>query len=430
MIRRTISKLNEKIPITQAAYREGRSTTEQVYTFKTLAEKAITSNNYEIHILMLDMSKAFDTIKRKTLIQDLKEILDEDEIHMIYILLKEVEYQVRCGSNLGEAIKTNIGTPQGDCLSAVLFTFYLAKSLEQETTNEINEHNYAKPDTPSDDILPTQIKDHNYCKKTTNYINIDQQYADDIGYATTNIGIVKSTEEKIPIKLKERNLFVNTEKTEKYNIKRNGNEEWKKCKYLGTILDSEKDIKRRKGLAIDSFNKLKHVLQSKKVNIKTKTRIFNTFVSSIFLYNCELWTVTKHLENKIDIIQRSLLRRILKIKLVDKIRNSKIYECTQTTPWSETTKSRRLSWFGHLLRLPEETPARQALKEFTRNVKRPVGKPKTIWLSVLKKDLEREDIHIIDKSLDLSHVTNLANDRVAWKDLFRRVMSAKDEKRD
>jgi hypothetical protein len=65
-------------------------------------------------------------------------------------------------------------------------------------------------------------------KKTTNYINIDQQYADDIGYATTNIGIVKSTEEKILIKLKKRNLFVNTEKTEKYNIKRNGNEEWKK----------------------------------------------------------------------------------------------------------------------------------------------------------------------------------------------------------
>ena len=79
--------------------------------------------------------------------------------------------------------------------------------------------------------------------------------------------------------------------------------------------------------------------------------------------------------------------------------------------------------------LPEETPARQALKEFTRNVKRPVGKPKTTWLSVIKTDLESADINI-DKSLDLSHVTNLANDRVAWKDLCRRVMSAKDGKRD
>ena len=100
------------------------------------------------------------------------------------------------------------------------------------------------------------------------------------------------------------------------------------------------------------------------------------------------------------------------------------------TPWSETTKSRRLSWFGHLLRLPEETPARQALKEFPTKVKRPVGKPKTTWLSVVKTDLENADIHIINTSLDFSHVTNQANNRVAWKDLCRRVMSAKDGKRD
>ena len=47
MIRRTMSKLNENIPITQAAYREGRSTTEHVYTFKTLGGKShnIKSNS-------------------------------------------------------------------------------------------------------------------------------------------------------------------------------------------------------------------------------------------------------------------------------------------------------------------------------------------------------------------------------------------------
>ena len=66
----------------------------------------------------------------------------------------------------------------------------------------------------------------------------------------------------------------------------------------------------------------------------------------------------------------------------------------------------------------------------TRTVKRPVGKPKTTWLSVVKTDLENADINIINKSLDLSHVTDLANDRVAWKDVCRRVMSANDGKRD
>ena len=167
MIRRKMPKLSKKnIPITQVAYRKGRSTTEHVYTFKTLAEKVITSSNYEIHILMLNLCIAFDPVKRATLIKDLKEILDDDEIHMMYILLKVVEYQVRCGNTLGNTIKTNIGTPPGDCLSAVLFTFYLAKSLEQKPSDETHEHHtYAEPDIASEDILPTQIKDHNYCKK-------------------------------------------------------------------------------------------------------------------------------------------------------------------------------------------------------------------------------------------------------------------------
>ena len=33
------------------------------------------------------MSKAFDTINRKTLVEELSEVLNEDELHLITILL-------------------------------------------------------------------------------------------------------------------------------------------------------------------------------------------------------------------------------------------------------------------------------------------------------------------------------------------------------
>jgi hypothetical protein len=36
---------------------------------------------------------------------------------------------VRKSENVGEAFITNIGIPQGDCLSPVLFTSYLTKAL-------------------------------------------------------------------------------------------------------------------------------------------------------------------------------------------------------------------------------------------------------------------------------------------------------------
>ena len=40
-------------------------------------------------------------------------------------------------------------------------------------------------------------------------------------------------------------LHVNESKTERYNILRSREDAWKKCKYLGSLLDTEEDIKRQ-----------------------------------------------------------------------------------------------------------------------------------------------------------------------------------------
>ena len=42
------------------------------FTFKVLVEKAISSIGCETNLLMLDMSKAFDTLKRDLIIKDLR----------------------------------------------------------------------------------------------------------------------------------------------------------------------------------------------------------------------------------------------------------------------------------------------------------------------------------------------------------------------
>ena len=49
---------------------------------------------------------------------------------------------------------------------------------------------------------------------------------------------------------------------EKYEVKRNGSEEWKKCKYVGSLLDTE-----------HTYNNLKDVFLSKKVTRETKFRL-------------------------------------------------------------------------------------------------------------------------------------------------------------
>ena len=74
MMKRIGEKINKEIPISQAAYCNGGSTTEHVFSCKILAEKAATSTNFEIHYLLLDMSKAFDSIIRSELVKDLQKI--------------------------------------------------------------------------------------------------------------------------------------------------------------------------------------------------------------------------------------------------------------------------------------------------------------------------------------------------------------------
>ena len=79
---------------------------------------------------------------------------------MMSLLIKDVNLRVKVGKEKGENIKTEIGIAQGDCLSAVLFIFYLDRSMNTEN---------AATD-PS---------------RRNNYLEIHPQYADDIAWAST-----------------------------------------------------------------------------------------------------------------------------------------------------------------------------------------------------------------------------------------------------
>ena len=106
-------------------------------------------------------------------------------------------------------------------------------------------------------------------------------------------------------------------------------------------------------------------------------------------------------------------------------RGIKVIHCTceraNTNKWSKDIKKRRLKWLGHLLRLPEDTPARQAFQEAFRPVNRPRGRPKTTWISLVTKELKEMNIELTYDSLH--EVVELANDRNAWRNLVGRAMS-------
>ena len=158
-------------------------------------------------------------------------------------------------------------------------------------------------------------------RQTKNYFEIDPKYADDISWSTAAKQRITYIKETTPSTLSKHNLVINESKTEEFEIIGHGNEKWKKCKLLGSLLDTENDINRRQILAIDAFKTLNRKFDSKEISNAVKIRTFNAYVASVFLYNSELWTFTKKTGKYSNTFQRRHLRKILVIHWPKKITN-------------------------------------------------------------------------------------------------------------
>ena len=148
----TIDRLYKKMPPTQAACRQGRSTTEHEFAAKVLTEKAVTSKGHPIYLLFLNTSKAFDTANRKVLLNDLKHTINADELHLISVMLG-TKLQVQCGNSMSDIFATNKGVPQGDGMSVNKFTLYQAQALKKEH----KDHSYARTH-----LVPQVISDNHF----------------------------------------------------------------------------------------------------------------------------------------------------------------------------------------------------------------------------------------------------------------------------
>ena len=71
-----------------------------------------------------------------------------------------------------------------------------------------------------------------------------------------------------------------------------------------------------------------------------------------------------------------------------------------------------MRWFGHLMRMNQETPARLALREAQKPSKNPRGRPKTTWIKMMKTTLKE---HL---NLKWEEASEQAQDRDRWRALY------------
>ena len=129
----------------------------------------------------------FDSIQKNTLIGNLKNVLNHDELHLIQILL-DMKIAAKCGNYKNLFFSMGTGASQGDFSSTIEFTFYQAKSFETSLANDtsfLDKHNTKQSNSP---IVPQNYQ-----------IDIEQQYADDISKISTTISAVEKMKNEQPL---------------------------------------------------------------------------------------------------------------------------------------------------------------------------------------------------------------------------------------
>ena len=135
--------------------------------------------------------------------------------------------------------------PQGDCMSTLLFILYLAHALTPEQSPE------------DQGLRKNIITEPHPTSGRKESITLEGQYADDMFIITTNKEEKERLKRELPPQLKKFNLGVNESKTEGCKTTSGSSEEWGKCKLLGSLLDTEQNIKIKKGTSNERLQKKK-----------------------------------------------------------------------------------------------------------------------------------------------------------------------------
>ena len=107
------------------------------------------------------------------------------------------------------------------------------------------------------------------------------------------------------------------------------------------------DVTRRIGMGKTAFWKCNGLFR-RDINIDLKKRMLDCYVKSAMSYGCETWTYSKIVQNKIDAFQLWCYRRMLKIRYIDEVTNTRVKEIIGVErSWSEDLARRKLRYAGH-----------------------------------------------------------------------------------
>ena len=116
--------------------------------------------------------------------------------------------------------------------------------------------------------------------------------------------------------------------------------------YLGSTLSNdgkvEADVNSRIGRASAVFQRMRPIWNTRKVDIKTKVRLYSTIVLPTAIYASETWKMTERIAKKLNVFHQQCLRSILKITYRDHVTNEEVLRLSASRKLQDIVTERRM----------------------------------------------------------------------------------------
>ena len=193
----------------------------------------------------------------------------------------------------------------------------------------------------------------------------------------------------------------------------------KNYKYLGSWITEdlrcEKELTVRIAMAKSAFWQNKEFLR-RNIRMRTKMKILDCYIFSIFNSGCDSWIWIKALQKKINAFEMWCYRRMMKISWKDKISNTEVLEKAQTElHFLNDMKRRKLEYAGHVMRGSSGVTHLEVLEGKIEG-KRGRGRPRLTWMDDIIEWTELNSYGVVKRT---------AEDRVKWKTIVVNLLKQK-----
>ena len=379
-----------------------------------------------MYVNFVDFKAAFDSINRNYIWKAFSCYgLPNKYIRIIQAFFNGTVSAVRHNGELSSWFNVSSGTGQGDIQGPPIFNMCLNLAAQQTEENKVISHGLVleRSQTPLDDDTTL----------------LDADYADDMAVLDDKKDGLQETTDLLCKFAGFAGLKVNAEKTKSMAMGKNTSQrpyteettidikvedmpvqQVSDFTYLGAIISSngtiDHELSARIQKASGAFNQLNNIWKNRNIQTSTKIRIYKAAVLTILLYGSEVWNTTKKQIHRFEVFHQRCLRRILRIRWIQHIRNTEVLDRARINTVETYIGANRLRWFGHVTRMPENRVPKYLISWTPKHGKRSRGRPRKSWLTCVQEDAA---IFSGRPNIVLDKMNELASHRKHWREMIR-----------